>query len=228
MLERSASQCTTLASPKEATISAELMARHEGLVRWVVRHQWRGELSFADALHEGRLGLWRALRSYDPARGTAFSSYAVPAIRRAVWHAVAGNGQPAPPLGLASTPVDPIDPDEAVDASRVRAAILALVDGMPARLRLVIVAHYGLGETEPHSYASIGTTLHVTRQRVQQLHVEALLYLTHPAHSLALRRLLGLDSRACYQRSLAQGYRIARSRRRGERGSSAASGRRAR
>src|SRR5437773_4302449 len=29
-----------------------------------------GPLSYLDAVHEGRIGLWRALRRYDPARGT--------------------------------------------------------------------------------------------------------------------------------------------------------------
>src|SRR6266536_5325713 len=65
------------------------VAAHEGLVRLVVRRQQRGPLPFADALHEGRLGLWRALLGYDGQRGTRFSSYAVPAIEHAVWRAVA-------------------------------------------------------------------------------------------------------------------------------------------
>lgn len=32
---------------------------------------------FADALHEGRIGLWSALCHYDPKCGTAFSTYEV-------------------------------------------------------------------------------------------------------------------------------------------------------
>src|SRR5216683_3236342 len=65
------------------------MAAHDGLVHWVVRQQWRGELSFDAAVHAGRIGLWHALRGYDPARGNRFSTYAVPAITHAVWDAVA-------------------------------------------------------------------------------------------------------------------------------------------
>lgn len=217
MLETTASQCTTLAPPQGAGIPAELMARHEGLVRWVVRQQWRGELSFADALHEGRIGLWRALQGYDPSRGTAFSSYAVPAIRHAVWQAVAAHRKPAQLTAYPSAPVEPIDPDEWVHAGQLRDQTRALVDRLPHPLRLVVVAHYGLGKAEPQSYAAIGRTLHLTRQRVQQLHVDALLWLAHPAHSMPLRRLLGLASRAHYQRSLARHYQRARSRRRNER-----------
>lgn len=83
VMSSTALQCSTLAPQKGAPISSELMARHEGLVQWVVRRQYLGELSFADALHEGRIGLWHALVGYNPSRGTAFSSYAVPALSAA-------------------------------------------------------------------------------------------------------------------------------------------------
>src|SRR3972149_1951012 len=81
-------QSTTRAPVKGPVISAARMAEHEGLVCWVVRQQWLGRLSFLDALHAGRIGLWRALRGYAPTRGTCFSTYAVPVIARAVWQAV--------------------------------------------------------------------------------------------------------------------------------------------
>ncbi len=45
------------------------MAAHDGLVYWVVRQQWRGELSFDEAVQAGRIGLWHALRGYDPTIG---------------------------------------------------------------------------------------------------------------------------------------------------------------
>jgi hypothetical protein len=82
-------ESTGVALEKANRISGAQMARHERLVHWVVRRQWLGVLSFQDALHEGRIGLWSALCHYDPDRGTAFSSYAVPAIAHAVWRAVA-------------------------------------------------------------------------------------------------------------------------------------------
>ena len=74
------------------SVTGAELAAHEGLVHTVVRRQQRGGLSYADALHAGRLGLWRALGGYDPGRGTRLSSYAVPAIERAVWRAVAEAG----------------------------------------------------------------------------------------------------------------------------------------
>lgn len=65
-----------------------LMARHDGLVHAVLRRQWGGPLDYEARLQAGRIGLWHALQGYDPKRGTAFSSYAWPAIQREIWRAV--------------------------------------------------------------------------------------------------------------------------------------------
>ncbi|NIN68595.1 MAG: hypothetical protein GTO63_28595, partial [Anaerolineae bacterium] len=60
----------------------QALRRHEGLVHAVIRREGSGVLSYEEALQAGRIGLWRALLGYDPARGTAFSTYAWVAIRR--------------------------------------------------------------------------------------------------------------------------------------------------
>jgi len=133
---------------------AAALAAHEGLVRWVVRHQWRGALAFEDAVHAGRIGLWQALRRYDPTRGTRVSTYAVPAIQRAVWAAVAAD-PPRPRLPAGSPPRDTApEPIEAVHQAQVQAAVHALVGQLPVRARQVLVAHYGLGAAPPQSFAA--------------------------------------------------------------------------
>ena len=198
---------------------ARQLAEHEGLVRWVVRRQWRGELSEADARHEGRLGLWRALQRYDPGRGTRFSSSAVPAITRAVWEGVAERGTASrrvvtlPSAAL----VDDTDLGDRLDRAEVRAALATPFGQLPPRLQPIVVAHHGLGQAPPQSFATIGHRLGLTRQRVQQLHAMALRWLAHPAHSLPLRRLVGRDRRSDYQQALAR-ERCAARRQRGRRG----------
>ncbi len=52
--------CSTEAYEGTNQITSADLAQHERLVRWVVRRQWLGELSFQDALQEGRIGLWSA------------------------------------------------------------------------------------------------------------------------------------------------------------------------
>lgn len=207
-------QSTTLAPVKGPIITAAQMVEHEGLVRWVVRQQWLGDVPFLDALHAGRCGLWQALRQYDPTRGTRVSTYAVPAIARAVWRAVehdrvmrsgagAGQSEPAPVLP---------DPVEALHQRHVQTTLHALVATLPPRLHHIIVAHYGLDTQSPQSFAAIGGRLGLTRQRVQQLHVTALLWLAHPAHSRALRHLVDRHSRRDYQSTLSRQYQHARRR----------------
>jgi RNA polymerase sigma factor (sigma-70 family) len=191
------------------------MAAHDGLVHWVVRRQWRGDLSFDEAVHAGRLGLWHALRGYDPSRGNRFSTYAVPAITRAVWDAVASRAQETSRPEPRAPAVDAAGPDLSARLDRAqRAGVLRRsVRDLPMRLRQVIVAHYGLEESAPQSFAQIGRLLGVSRQRVQQLHVRALLWLAHPDHSRPMRRLLERQQRADYQQALARQRQHARAQR---------------
>ncbi|MCL5961664.1 MAG: sigma-70 family RNA polymerase sigma factor [Chloroflexi bacterium] len=201
---------TTCAPPREATISTEQMAEHEGLVGWVVRRQWLGGLPFDDAVHEGRIGLWAAIRGYDPQRGTTFSTYAVPAITRAVWRAVAVHSR------LSSSPLFSDVPSEATDLvdeihdAQVRSALLDLVGHLPPRLGEIIVARYGFGRSLPQTFAAIGHTMGISRQRVHQLHTAAILWLAHPAHSLTLRRLLERNRRSDYHQTLARHHKAGR------------------
>jgi RNA polymerase sigma factor (sigma-70 family) len=190
------------------------MAVHEGLVRWVVRRQQRGELAFADALHEGRLGLWRALVGYDPRRGTRFSTYAVPAIEHAVWRAVAQAGT------MGGSVLEPVlepgwweDPADGLHRAAVRVAVRTLVAQLPPGPRRIVVAHHGLDGGEPVSLAHLGRQVGVSRQRVHAVHAAALVWLAQPDHSRALRQLLDRHTRADYQRTLARQHRLARSRR---------------
>lgn len=64
------------------------MARHDGLVHAVIHRQYGGSLSYLELLQAGRIGLWRALCSFDPHRGTTFSTYAWPAIAHQIWQEV--------------------------------------------------------------------------------------------------------------------------------------------
>jgi RNA polymerase sigma factor (sigma-70 family) len=200
--------------PEETGLDQQ-MAAHEGLVHWVVRQQWRGDLTFEEALHAGRMGLWHALRGYDPTRGNRFSTYAVPAMTHAVWDAVATHAQGIQP-GEARLPgalVDEPDLDTRLDRAQRAGALRASVGELPARLRQVIVAHYGLDQSDPQSFAQIGRLLGISRQRVQQLHLMALLWLAHPTHSRRLRRLLDRQQRGDYQQALAHQRARARVRR---------------
>lgn len=179
----------------------ELMARHDGLVRAVLRRQCGGSLSYEARLQVGRIGLWHALQGYDPNRGTTFSTYAWPAIEREIWRAVR-QSKPADPPPSVDPPADlqsEVDPDEALAHAETLQTLHALVSRLPRSLREVVVAYYGLAEEPPCSLRQLGKRLGLSHEAVRLRLWAALVWLRHPAHSLVLRQLLGRNSVADYQ-----------------------------
>ena len=182
----------------------ELMHRHDGLVRAVVRQQYLGALPFGEALQAGRIGLWRAIVGFDTRRGLAFSTYAWPSIMHAVWRAVKTGSTLRPPPRLPSLPsAGQRDPAEwvaqAAQQQTISRSLNALLQRLPDRLRQVVLAYYGLGGETPASYRQLGARLGLSHERVRQLHTQALVWLRHPAHSQALRALLQRHTLADYE-----------------------------
>ena len=97
-----------------------LLRQHRGLVRWVIRRDCRGDLSYDELFHEGQIALWQAILHFDPTRHIRFSTYAVPAIRHRLWHVVAVAQRPQGyqvATGVA-------DPAEAAEATWQRRALV--------------------------------------------------------------------------------------------------------
>ncbi|MFC2037969.1 sigma-70 family RNA polymerase sigma factor [Chloroflexota bacterium] len=185
---------------------ARLMSTHEGLVHAVVREQVLGTLPFAEALQAGRIGLWRAILGFDPERGHAFSTYAWTCIMHHVWREVKlaerAHSQAMEHLALSevcSLAPGATDPAQAWEASAVRAAFWDLVARLPERLRIVVLARYGLTGRRRAFYGRIGAKLSVSAERARQLHTEALIWLRQPAHCQQLRSLLGRHTLADYE-----------------------------
>jgi RNA polymerase sigma factor (sigma-70 family) len=191
-----------------------LMATHDGLVQAVVRQQVLGQLPFAEALQAGRIGLWRAIRGYDPQRGVVFSTYAWPAIQRQVWRAVQVYHRPRrpPPVSPArSAPGQ--DPAQVWETAGVQAALYDLVARLPtARLRYIIVARYGMTGALAATYPQIGAVVGLSAERVRQLHTAALVWLRQPAHAQQLRSWLERHTAADYEAADAQAQRWLRQR----------------
>jgi RNA polymerase sigma factor (sigma-70 family) len=197
-------QYTTSSSSGCTSAVDDAMVQHNGLVHWVVHRQWLGHLSYMEAVQAGLTGLWRAWQGYDPHRGTTFSTYAVPAITRAVWRAVKQAQPNSREILMPHPPQGSPAMEEAVQGVLVVEALQQLVATMPPRLRYVITARYGLQGQPAESFVTIGRSLGVSGERARQLHTEALLWLGHPAHSVPLRKLLDRNSPADYQAYLAR------------------------
>ena len=184
----------------------ELMRMHEGLVHHMVRQQWRGRLSYEQAVHAGRVGLWHAILGFDPGRGYAFSTYAGLAIARQVWRAVR---RAEKEQGASLVPVrhwSSADPRAAVQAGEVQAALYALVGRLPALQRWIVCTYYGLDGRGGCTLAELGRQQGCSRQAIHYHLAKALIALRHPALSAQLRALLGRNCRADYREALrAQG-----------------------
>lgn len=178
----------------------QLMMGHEGLVQAAVRRQVLGELSFAEGLQAGRIGLWRAILGYDVTRGTAFSTYAWPCIVRQIWRAAEQHRRSNQDAELAvwGEETQGADPAQVWEAQMGAQALADLVERLPERLRQVIVARYGLQDGQCQVYRRIGAELGCSGEWVRRLHEEALVWLRHPGHSQALRNWLDRHTLADY------------------------------
>jgi len=199
----------------DAISLARLMDQHDGLVHHILRRQWCGSLSYTAVLQEGRIGLWRAILGFDPARGVSFSTYASVAIARHIWWAVAHQqaqndvqaarqekvGECAP------FPVPLPDSWPRLVAQEVQEALQAQVAALPARQRQVIQAYYGLDGQGSRTLTQVGRELGCSRQAVTYHYRRALVRLRHPAFSASLRALLERNRRQDYLQVLQPGRR---------------------
>ena len=206
------SECTHELLTAQAVRQA--MAQHDGLVHAYIQRQGGGDIPYEEALQAGRIGLWHAIRGYDPARGTAFSTYAWVAIWRQVYRRGQELGRDTD-VCLPEMPTTYVMPDlaEELDQELTTRALYDLVGQLPKRLRRVIVGRYGLGKNPPCTLKELGEELGLSRERVRQLQQEALAWLRHPAHSWRLRQLVDKNTAPDYRRALAQNAALRRARR---------------
>lgn len=189
---------TTHSAPCPASF-APALAANDGLVHAVIRRQWCGSVPYPQLVQAGRIGLWQALVHFDPTRGTAFSTYAWPAITRHIWREVAQTHSPPQEILTARPPQPSPDLDEVVQRWGLYECLHTLVDGLPAHLRQVVVLYYGLEGDGPLSLRQLGHRLGISHEMVRQRLLGALVRLRHPANSLQLRQLLDRNTIVDYE-----------------------------
>jgi RNA polymerase sigma factor (sigma-70 family) len=181
-----------------------LMARHEPLVVYATSRQNLGGLPCEEAVQAGRIGLWEAILGFDPHRGYQFSTYAYPAIVHCVWQAVkihCCENRRAHRVRewVLFFPTWEAGPAQHQAERELQACLEAMVRRLPKRLRRIIRSRYALDGQSWQTLAAIGQEMGLTRERIRQLQVEALVRLRHPAFSQELRTLLQRHSQQEYE-----------------------------
>jgi RNA polymerase sigma factor (sigma-70 family) len=181
-----------------------LMARHEPLVIHATSRQNLGDLPFEEAVQAGRIGLWQAILGFDPQRGYQFSTYAYLAIVHRVWqvvkiHCRENRRAHRTRDWMLYFPVWEAGPAQRQAEREVRACLHAMVRRLPKRLQRIICSRYALDRQPWQTLAAIGQEMGLTRERIRQLQVEALVRLRQPAFSQELRTLLQRHSQQEYE-----------------------------
>lgn len=158
---------------KNAIVRANLR-----LIVSVARKHLRPGVSLTELMSEGSLVLMRAIESYDAHRGHRFSTYATFALMKGFARSV-----PQMLAGRCATGFDVCALDAVPDhrlaspASRLddREHVRQLLQRLDDRERVVLLAHYGLGNGQtPATFEQLGQRLGLTKQRVRQIERAAL------------------------------------------------------
>jgi len=181
-----------------------LLREYSGLVYRMVNRQAAGKVECADLFQEGRIGLWQAIVHYEVGRGVAFSSYACVVIQHQLWQAVR-RSQKAEGWLEAEGWEEGLDRVVRVwQQEQIHQALGEELEILPQRLRGVIELHYGWSGGVPQNLAQIGRGWGLSRERLRQLHEEALSLLRLPALSIQLRSLCERGQRSHYRQTLRQ------------------------
>lgn len=177
-----------------------LVREHSGLIHTLLRRVAHAGVAYTELVQAGQVALWRAVLGFDPGRGVRFATYGGVAIERALWAAVHQAQRVTEGPLPAATPPEPW----AVHSQRpeVQAALRAVVAQLPERLGALVTALYGLDGQPPCTQAALGRAWGLSRERIRQLHVQALVTLRHPGLSHQLYQLCEQDSRAAYLQAL--------------------------
>jgi RNA polymerase sigma factor (sigma-70 family) len=92
-----------------------------------------------------------------------------------------------------------VDPAWQKDQEEIRESVLGLVERLPKQQTEVITAYYGLQDQEPQTLRAIGKRLGISDGQVGRMRNEALVWLSQPAHSQALRSLMARHNQRQYE-----------------------------
>jgi RNA polymerase sigma factor (sigma-70 family) len=183
-----------------------MLHENKGLIYAVLRAQVYGEADLDDLEQEGWIGLWRAIKRYDPERGVHFSTFAWLVIRQRIWKAVqwASRLERWQESGGPYTDATGVQLNIDWQDTQIHEALEEGLSELSEREYLVLSLRYGWDGSPPQTFAEISQTLGWTRQRMHQIHNEGLSLLRAPALSIRLRSICQRSSCGDYRQAMRQ------------------------
>lgn len=181
------------------------------LVVSIARHYTRRGLDFEDLIQDGNLGLHRAVRTFDFARGFRFATHARWHIRSAITLALANQSrlirlpavdQPVYSLdsevpdgrggteALAEQLWDSSAPDacDALFHQQLTAQLIAVIGTLEEREARIIAMRFGLTGGAGHTLDAVAKVHGTTRGHIRRIEAAAMEKLKDPARSDVLRQ----------------------------------------
>jgi RNA polymerase sigma factor (sigma-70 family) len=188
-----------------AACTEQVIRQHEPLIHVIVQDQWHWRVPYEDLVQAGRIGVWRAIQHYDASRGVPFGRYAGVAIRHHIWHATLRQQrrERLPAWRLVESDAAPGDPAQLVEAREAAALLRAMLEEacahLPVSWERALLAD-GLWGRPAQSLAALGRRYGVSRERVRQWRVKALLHVRVRLLASAHLSLWGRATRGWVQR----------------------------
>jgi len=171
------------------------------VIRVAMEYRGRG-VSFEDLVHEGCVGLLKAIRRFDSENGARFMTYAAFWVRKAILEAIADggrlvrvpryqkvHGRPVMRELRLDEPISADDPRTLLDTLEDErgegpdTALLAQDDArrlrhhlrrLPLREQAVLASRYGLDGEPAMTLMEVGSLLSLSRERVRQIESSAM------------------------------------------------------
>lgn len=141
--------------------------------------RWHPSIDIDELIQEGRIGLWDALRGFDPRRGFRFSTYASRAIIRRMIRLVRLRRDPGELVEFTAfadprTPA-PFDRQARNDELQLdRQDARELLSRLPPEKARVLELRFGFIDGGPHRLRQIARKLGRTPERIRQIQNAAL------------------------------------------------------
>ncbi len=160
----------------------ELVEKNIGLAVHFADTFQASHMEYEDLVQEAYLGLIDAAQMYDPARGTAFSTYARWHIVKTVMDAIHNRNEivrtprrrpsiicgPLEDSGVAEMPDPRASTAEMMDEEEMVEAVRLCIKQLPSREAVVVRLRYGVN-TRKLTLTKVGDILGVTAERVRQI-----------------------------------------------------------